>query len=118
MVLPEAHQTLSGAQVEHLVNWPLSGFLGKRSAIIHQTVRCAPDMSGVHQTCPVSQRSNGRIRQRSIVVNSKKVNNVQVRSQGSEVKTHRACVVCHWTVRWSKRTKDFNGQPLQTPTVC
>jgi hypothetical protein len=54
MVLPEAHQTLSGAQVEHLVNWPLSGFLGKRSAIIHETVRCAPNMSGE----PTEQRSD------------------------------------------------------------
>jgi hypothetical protein len=26
--------------------------------------------------------------------------------------------VCHRTVRCRKRTKDFNSQPLQTPTVC
>jgi hypothetical protein len=34
-------------------NWPLSGNRRRRSAIIHRTVRCAPD-------CPVSQRSAGQ----------------------------------------------------------
>jgi hypothetical protein len=45
MVLPVAHQTvsgvyrtLSGAQAEHLINWPLSGFPWSRLAIIHRTV--------------------------------------------------------------------------------
>jgi hypothetical protein len=33
-------------------NWPLSGIRRRRTAIIHRTVRCAPD-------CPVSQRSAG-----------------------------------------------------------
>jgi hypothetical protein len=33
-------------------NWSLSGIHRRRTAIIHQTVRCAPD-------CPVSQRSAG-----------------------------------------------------------
>jgi hypothetical protein len=33
-------------------NWPLSGIHRRRTAIIHRTVRCAPD-------CPVSQRSAG-----------------------------------------------------------
>jgi hypothetical protein len=33
-------------------NWPLSGIHRRRTAIIHLTVRCAPD-------CPVSQRSAG-----------------------------------------------------------
>jgi hypothetical protein len=32
--------------------WPLSGIHQRRTAIIHRTVRCAPD-------CPVSQRSAG-----------------------------------------------------------
>jgi hypothetical protein len=40
------HRTLARA------NWPLSGILRRRTAIIHRTVRCAPD-------CPVSQRSAG-----------------------------------------------------------
>ena len=34
-------------------NWPLSGIHRRRTAIIHQTVWCAPD-------CPVSQRSAAR----------------------------------------------------------
>jgi hypothetical protein len=45
MVLPVAHQivsgvhrTLSGAQAEHLINWPLSGFPWSRSSIIHRIV--------------------------------------------------------------------------------
>jgi hypothetical protein len=33
-------------------NWQLSGIHRRRTAIIHRTVRCAPD-------CPVSQRSAG-----------------------------------------------------------
>jgi hypothetical protein len=33
-------------------NWPLSGIHRRRTAIIHRTVRCAPD-------CPVIQRSAG-----------------------------------------------------------
>jgi hypothetical protein len=35
-----------------LANWPLLGIHRRRTAIIHQTVRCAPD-------CLVSQRSGG-----------------------------------------------------------
>jgi hypothetical protein len=34
-------------------NWPLLGIHRRRTAIIHRTVRCAPD-------CPVSQRSAAR----------------------------------------------------------
>jgi hypothetical protein len=39
--------------------WPLSGIYRRRTAIIHRTVRCAPD-------CPVSQRSVGPTVGRSI----------------------------------------------------
>jgi hypothetical protein len=38
------------------------------------------------------------------------MNNGQSRSQNYKVRTHR-------TVRCRKRTKDFNGQPLQTPII-
>jgi hypothetical protein len=42
--------------------------------------------------------------------------------QRSEVRTANQdapdCPVYHRTIRCRKRTKDFNGQPLQTPTVC
>jgi hypothetical protein len=40
-------------------NWPLSGNCRRRTAIIHRTVRCAPD-------CPVSQRSAGPTVSRAI----------------------------------------------------
>jgi hypothetical protein len=52
--LSGVHRTLSGVQAEHPPNWPVSGFLETRSAIIHQTVRCALDMSGE----PTEQRSD------------------------------------------------------------
>jgi hypothetical protein len=42
-------------------NWPLSGIRRRRTAIIHRTVRCAPD-------CPVSQRSVGLTVSRAICV--------------------------------------------------
>jgi hypothetical protein len=42
-------------------NWPLSGNRRRCSAIIHRTVRCAPD-------CPVSQRSAGPTVGRAICV--------------------------------------------------
>jgi hypothetical protein len=68
MVLPVAHQTvsgvhrtLSGAQAEHLPNWPLSGFFKGRFAIIHQTVRCTPNMSG-EPTEQQSTEGNSRLR--------------------------------------------------------
>jgi hypothetical protein len=48
-------------QAEQYSNSSLSGFSRARSAIIDRTVRCAPDMSGVHRTCPVRQRSNGNL---------------------------------------------------------
>jgi hypothetical protein len=38
MVLPVAHQTLSGAQAEHQANWPLSGFFKGHFTIIQATV--------------------------------------------------------------------------------
>jgi hypothetical protein len=45
------HRTVRCARLAR-ANWPLSGNRRRRSAIIHRTVRCAPD-------CPVSQRSAG-----------------------------------------------------------
>ena len=80
LVLPVAHQTvsgvhrtLSGAQAEHHTNWPLFAFPQSHSAIIHRT-------------CPVSQRSNGQLQQRSTVVNSKKctMQKSEVRDMKSE----------------------------------
>jgi hypothetical protein len=84
---PDSEQYLSGAPGDSDSNSSPSGILGSRRAIIHRTVRCAPDMSGaprkrslrnspasgsrgsrsakIHRTvrcapdCPVCQRSNG-----------------------------------------------------------
>ena len=89
-VPPDSEQYLSGAPGDSDSNSSPSGFLGSRRAIIHRTVRCAPDMSGaprklgllnspasgsrgsrsakIHRTvrctpgCPVCQRSNGHLR--------------------------------------------------------
>jgi hypothetical protein len=88
----------------HLTNWPLSSFSESHSAIIHRTVRCAPD-------CPVSQQSNGQLHQTVGCADDAIVNSAKVGSQNTP-----DCPVCHRTVQCRKRTKDFNGQPLQTPT--
>jgi hypothetical protein len=45
------HRTVRWCRLAR-ANWPLSGILRRRTAIIHRTVRCAPD-------CLVSQRSAG-----------------------------------------------------------
>jgi hypothetical protein len=54
--------------------------------------------------------------QRSTMVYSK---SEQCASQKLELRSQNApdCPVCHRTVRCCKRTRDFNGQLLQTPTV-
>jgi hypothetical protein len=110
VVLPVVHRTLSCAQAKAPTNWLLSGFSGSRFALIHWTVRCALDMSGE----PTEQRStapNGRLRCQ--------MNSEQCASKKSEQRSQNApdCLVCHRTVRCRKRTKDFNGQPIQTPMV-
>jgi hypothetical protein len=53
-----AHRTLFGAQAAALVNWPLSGF--RRATPLKIT-----GLSGVPPDSPVSQWSNGQLRQRS-----------------------------------------------------
>jgi hypothetical protein len=58
-----AHQTLSGVhQALDQTNMPLSGIRQARSAIIHRTVRCAPDMSGepTEQRLTTRQRSTAK----------------------------------------------------------
>jgi hypothetical protein len=103
LVLPVAHRTVSGPQTEHLTNWLLSGFSGSRSTIIHRTVQWAYEATVNYA-------------QWSTVVNS----SAQCRSQKLELQSQNApdCPVCHRSVRCRKRTKDFNGQPLQTTMVC
>jgi hypothetical protein len=46
MVLPVMHQTVSGAPGRAPSELLTLGFYKGRSAIIHRTVRYAPDMSG------------------------------------------------------------------------
>ena len=93
-----------------------SGILGSRRAIIHRTVRCAPDMSGaprkrglrnssasgsrgsrsakIHRTvrcapdCPVCQRSNGSLRrQRLPAVHLMRAQRAQ--TSGTPIPVHR-----------------------------
>ena len=74
--------------------WPLSGINRRRTAIIHRTVRCAPD-------CPVSQRSAGPTVDRAICA-----------GHVAEPTTRRG----HRTVRYAP---DMSGAPmsLRLPTV-
>jgi hypothetical protein len=67
-----------------------SGILGSRRAIIHRTVRCAPD-------CPVCQRSNGSLRrQRLPAVHLMRAQRAQ--TSGTPIPVHRTsnstCPVC------------------------
>jgi hypothetical protein len=98
-----AHRTLSGAQAKAPYELAALGFSQSHSTIIHRTVRCALD-------CPMSQWSNGQLRPTVDCADDSTVNKAEVRSQNCKVRTHR-------TVRCRKRTKEFHGQPLQTPTV-
>jgi hypothetical protein len=87
----------------HPTNWLLSVFL--RATPLKIT-----GLSSVPPECPVSQRINGQLCQQSTTLTGGTVNSAKVRSQNCKVRTHQ-------TIRCRKRTKDFNGQPLQTPTV-
>jgi hypothetical protein len=98
-----AHRTLFGAQAEAPRELTALRFSQSHSAIIHRTVRCAPD-------CPVSLRSNSQLRPMVDCADGGTMNSVEVRSQNCKVRMHQ-------TVRCHKRTKEFNGQLLQTPTV-
>ena len=113
---PDSEQYLSGAPGDSDSNSSPSGFLGSRRAIIHRTVRCAPDMSGaprkrglrnspasgsrgsrsakIHRTvrcapdCPVCQRSNGSLqRQRLPAVHLLRAQRAQ--TSGTPMPVHR-----------------------------
>jgi hypothetical protein len=92
IVLSVVHQTLSGAQAEHLTNWPLLGFFGSLSAIIHRTVRCAPDMFGE----PTEQRSTAL---NFDFCKQWTMHSAEIRSQSNKVRTH-------WTVRCATGQSD------------
>jgi hypothetical protein len=114
-------------QASERTNMPLSGILWAPSAIIHRTIRCAPPgqraneqttlgnslgtlhynlpdspvctgQSGVHRTCPVSQRSNGYC---ASMVDCKRNNDEQCHA---EVRHHRTCPVWH---RVQQKDKGF-----------
>jgi hypothetical protein len=87
------HQTVRCARLAR-ANWPLSGNHRRRTAIIHRTVRCAPD-------CPVSQRSAGPTVGRTICA-----------GHVAEPTARRG----HRTVRWAP---DMSGAPTapRLPTV-
>jgi hypothetical protein len=67
-------------QAHDQANRPLSGFFWARSAIIHWTIRCAPDMSGE----PAEQRSLS-INWSTVKVNSSEQCASEVRAQKLEV---------------------------------
>jgi hypothetical protein len=93
-------------RLETSVNWSLSGFLSAHPLKII-------GLSGVPPDCPVRQRSNGQLRPMVDCADYRAVYNTKVRSQSAKSK-HTGLSVCHRTVRCCKRTKDFNGQQLQT----
>jgi hypothetical protein len=92
------HRTVSGALGSSTPNLPPSRIRGGRSAIIHQTVRCA-------------KRSNGRPRQRSSATLQSIVNSADCarRSQSRRQKAHQTvnsdCPVHHRTVQWPRCQK-------------
>jgi hypothetical protein len=97
-----AHRTVSGAPGPYRPKPATLGNLEARSAIIHQTVRCAIRLSGeaVEQWLPARQRST---------VQSYSSEQCHGRSHSAEVRGHQ-------TVRCSKTTNASNGQLLQTLT--
>jgi hypothetical protein len=96
-------------------NWPLSEIHRRRTAIIHRTVRCAPN-------CPVSQRTAGptvsraictghvaepttRRRHRTVrCANGSKAANGRLRHRRKEI-GHRTVSGVHRTVRCARRQK-------------
>jgi hypothetical protein len=82
LVQAVAHQTLSGAQAKAPRELAALGFSQSHSAIIHQTIRCAPD-------CPMSQRSNGQMRPTIDYADDGIVDRAEVRSQNCKVRTHQ-----------------------------
>jgi hypothetical protein len=80
----------------------------KRTSHSREFSRRAPlkftGLSGVHRTCPVSQRSNGHYAQWSTAKANSEVNSA-CRSHSREVRAHRTCPVCHRTVRCNYRKR-------------
>jgi hypothetical protein len=97
LVQTVTHRTLSGTQAKAPRELAALEFSQSHSAIIHRTIRCAPD-------CPVSQWSNGQKRPTVDYADDGIVNTTEVRSQNCKVRTHR-------TVRCATRLfGDARGQ--------
>jgi hypothetical protein len=76
-------------------NWPLSGIHRRRTAIIHRTVRCAPD-------CPVSQRSAGPTVGCAICAEHV--------AEPTARRGHQTCPVCTGHVRCANSSLAANGR--------
>jgi hypothetical protein len=103
LLQPMAHRTVFGALAGALREVATLGKTKRWSTKIHRTVRW--DNEG---TVIFAQRSTA-------------LTAAQSAAQKSEDNLQRQvapdCPVCHRNVRCSKRIDEFNGQPLQAPTV-
>jgi hypothetical protein len=83
---------------------------GRRSAVIHRTVRCSTRL-------PVHQRSNSYTAPTVVYNSTVKVNSARLRTQKSEQhqKAHRTvnsnCPVHHRTIRWPRSQKLQRSNP-------
>jgi hypothetical protein len=93
------------------------GNSGSHSTIIHRTVRCSTELSGVALNCSVRQRSNGYTAPTVVCKNNKcvTVRAYARRSQDRRQKVHRTvnsdCPVHHRTVRWPSCQKLQRSNP-------
>ena len=101
---------LSGAQAGALSELATLGNSQRSSAKNHWTVWYAIGLSDE----PTEQRSTPPIVDYGSL-------HCSLKRQKSEDSLRRQvapdCLVCHWTVRCTTRTDDFNSQQLQTPTI-
>jgi hypothetical protein len=93
--------------LEPSTNWSLSDFLSARPLKFI-------GLSGVPSDCPVRQQSNCQLHPTVDCVDCGAVYSTEVSLQRQDAPDYP---MCHQTVRCSKKTNDFNGQPLQTPTI-
>jgi hypothetical protein len=92
-------------RLETSMNWPLSGFLRARP-LKFRTIRCATGLSGE----TTEQRPTSLTVDCGTVWPQKSEDSLRCQIAPD-------CLVCRRTVRCRKKTEDFNGQQLQTPTV-
>jgi hypothetical protein len=86
------------------------GNLGGCSAIIHRTVRCSTELSGV----PAEQqllRANVRLQKTLNALQSAPARKSQSRRQKTHRTVYRTCLVHHWTVRWPHKSELQRSEP-------